>query len=200
MRNKRELHTLTQEDSDLIIILASIHHSSLLECFDNWKELCYSIYDHLLHLLQMLLDKDTWIQILADLIITPSFNYYSQIELNDNHQMKSCLQIWIANTVDLTITSTFTYYSQIELNDNIWMNYWQMIWIQVKVDLIITSSFNHYSQIELNHTDWMNRFLQTWTENSGDLIITPSLILTSKQDRMTTTEWITGKWYGFKWK
>ena len=41
--NKWKGFALTQEDSDLIIILASIHHSSLLECFDNWKELCYSI-------------------------------------------------------------------------------------------------------------------------------------------------------------
>ena len=106
MRNKRELHTLTQDDSDLIIILASIHHSSLLECFDNWKELCYSIYDHLLHLLQMLLDKDTWIQVLVDLIITPSFNHDSQIELNDNHQMNSCLQTLNPVKVDLTIISS----------------------------------------------------------------------------------------------
>ena len=104
--NNRKGFALKQDDSDLIIILASIHHSSLLECFDNWKELCYSIYDHLLHLLQMLLDKDTWIQVLVDLIITPSFNHDSQIELNDNHQMNSCLQTLNPVKVDLTIISS----------------------------------------------------------------------------------------------
>ena len=104
--NNRKGFALTQEDSDLIIILASIHHSSLLECFDNWKELCYSIYDHLLHLLQMLLDKDTWIEILVDLIITPSFNHYSQIELNDNHWMNNFLQTLNPVKVDLTIISS----------------------------------------------------------------------------------------------
>ena len=40
--------------------------------------------DHRPNLLEMRLDKDTWIEILVDLIITPSFNHYSQIELNDN--------------------------------------------------------------------------------------------------------------------
>ena len=104
--NNTKGFALTQEDSDLIIILASIHHSSLLECFDNWKELCYSIYDHLLHLLQMLLDKDTWIEILVDLIITPSFNHYSQIELNDNHWMNNFLQTLNPVKVDLTIISS----------------------------------------------------------------------------------------------
>ena len=109
--NNWKEYALKWDDSDLIIILASIHHSSLLECFDNWKELCYSIYDHLLHLHKMLLQTDTWIEILVGLIITPSFNHYSQIELNDNHQMNSCQQIRIVNMVDLTITSPFTYYS-----------------------------------------------------------------------------------------
>ena len=125
MRNKRELHTLTQDDSDLIIILASIHHSSLLECFDNWKELCYSIYDHLLHLLQMFLQTDTWIEILVDLIITPSFNHYSQIELNDNIWMNNWQKTLIQVKVDLIITHSFNQYSQIELNDNHQMNSFQ---------------------------------------------------------------------------
>ena len=104
--NNRKEYAMKWDDSDLIIILASIHHSSLLECFDNWKELCYSIYDHLLHLLQMLLDKDTWIEILVDLIITPSFNHYSQIELNDNHWMNNFLQTLNPVKVDLTIISS----------------------------------------------------------------------------------------------
>ena len=125
MRNKRELHTLTQDDSDLIIILASIHHSSLLECFDNWKELCYLIYDHLLHLLQMLLLTDTWIENMSDLIITHSFNHYSQIELNDNIWMNNWQKTLIQVKVDLIITHSFNHYSQIELNDNYQMNSFQ---------------------------------------------------------------------------
>ena len=125
MRNKRELHTLTQDDSNLFIILASIHYSSLLECFDNWKELCYSIYDHLLHLLQMFLQTDTWIEILVDLIITPSFNHYSQIELNDNIWMNNWQKTLIQVKVDLIITHSFNHYSQIELNDNYQMNSFQ---------------------------------------------------------------------------
>ena len=106
MRNKRELHTLTQDDSNLFIILASIHYSSLLECFDNWKELCYSIYDHLSNLHKMLLQTDTWIENMSDLIITPSFNHYSQIELNDNHWMNNFLQTLNPVKVDLTIISS----------------------------------------------------------------------------------------------
>ena len=104
--NNRQEYALKQDDSDLIIILASIHHSSLLECFDNWKELCYSIYDHLLHLPEMLLLTDTWIQILVDLTITPSFNHYSQIELNDNIWMNNFLQTLNPVKVDLTIISS----------------------------------------------------------------------------------------------
>ena len=123
--NNTKGFALTQEDSDLIIILASIHHSSLLECFDNWKELCYSIYDHLLHLLQMFLQTDTWIEILVDLIITPSFNHYSQIELNDNIWMNNWQKTLIQVKVDLIITHSFNHYSQIELNDNYQMNSFQ---------------------------------------------------------------------------
>ena len=104
--NKWKGFALTQEDSDLIIILASIHHSSLLECFDNWKELCYSIYDHLSNPLEMLLQTDTWIENMSDLIITPSFNHYSQIELNDNHWMNNFLQTLNPVKVDLTIISS----------------------------------------------------------------------------------------------
>ena len=95
MRNKRELHTLTQDDSDLIIILASIHHSSFLHSFHNSNHLCYSIYHHLL---QMLLLTYTSIQILLHLIIIHSFNHYSQIKLNHNHQINTYLPIHIHST------------------------------------------------------------------------------------------------------
>ena len=104
--NNTKGFALTQEDSDLIIILASIHHSSLLECFDNWKELCYSIYDHLSNPLEMLLQTDTWIENMSDLIITHSFNHYSQIELNDNIWMNNFLQTLNPVKVDLTIISS----------------------------------------------------------------------------------------------
>ena len=104
--NNRKEYAMKWDDSDLIIILASIHHSSLLECFDNWKELCYSIYDHLSNPLEMLLQTDTWTEILADLIITHSFNHYSQIELNDNHWMNNFLQTLNPVKVDLTIISS----------------------------------------------------------------------------------------------
>ena len=93
--NNTNHYAFTQHHSHLIIILHSIHHSSFLHSFHNSNHLCYSIYHHLL---QMLLLTYTSIQILLHLIIIHSFNHYSQIKLNHNHQINTYLPIHIHST------------------------------------------------------------------------------------------------------